>query len=234
MKRYRKAVEGLKHSVLLVLMVWTVCAMCAACLKPTSRAEAQDEPTIEPALTETVESVPEVKAETIATVEPIVEATEETVEELVAHTYFNIPLSAELQDFIVDACEEHHIEASVVVAIIQKESNFAANAKGDNGNSLGLMQIQGRYQKDRMDQLGCDDLLDPFQNVAVGIDILAELVDYYDGNLEMALMAYNAGQTGAYNYWFSQGIYSNSYSRTVLSYAKDLMEGLIEHEPILQ
>lgn len=109
---------------------------------------------------------------------------------------YPVPLDEDLQLYIVRLCEEHHIEPSVVFAMIDRESDFRANIIGDNGNSFGLMQIQPKWHQARMDKLGCTDLLDPYQNVTVGIDYLAELIDRGNG-LDWALAAYNAGPGGA-------------------------------------
>ena len=139
---------------------------------------------------------------------------------------FNVPLDEDLQLFIIQECEEHHIDPAVVISIIDAESDFDADAIGDSGNSLGLMQIQPRWHQERMDKLGVTNLLDPYQNVSVGIDYLAELLDCYDGNMAKALMAYNAGQLGAYKYYFSSGVYSNDYSEEVLAEIENLTEGM--------
>ena len=47
-----------------------------------------------------------------------------------------------------------------------------------------------------MKELECDNLLDPYQNVKVGIDILADLMEEGE-TLEWVLMAYNGGNTYA-------------------------------------
>lgn len=150
-------------------------------------------------------------------------------------TIYDVPLSDELQAYIANLCEEHHIEPEIVIGLIEKESTFNPDAVGDNGNSLGLMQIQPKWHKERMERLGCDDLLDPFQNVTVGVDILSELIDGY-GDTERALMVYNAGATGAYNKWFQYGVYSNEYSSGVLANAtkltpKEDVEEVVEYIP---
>lgn len=138
---------------------------------------------------------------------------------------FDVPLDYDLQVFIIQTCEELNIDAAVVMAMIFYESSYQADAVGDGGNSLGLMQIQERWHEERMERLGVTDLFDPYQNVTVGIDLLAELLDEYDGNVEMALMAYNAGRSGADKYWFSNGEYSNEYSRKVVDLARLLNGG---------
>lgn len=134
---------------------------------------------------------------------------------------YDVPLEDDLQVYIATLCEEHHIEPEVVIGLIEKESTFNASAEGDNGNSLGLMQIQPRWHRERMERLECDNLLDPYQNVKVGVDILAELIEDY-GDLERALMVYNAGAAGAYNGWFQYGVFTNEYSSGVLENAANL------------
>ncbi len=173
----------------------------------------------------TAEQATEATAATEQTETKVEEPTEGPVEntlEKAPVALYEVPLSEELQLHAIQECEAHDIDPAVVIAIIWKESNYKAGAKGDNGNSLGLMQIQPRWHKARMKRLGCTDLLDPYQNITVGVDILAELLDKYDGSTSMALMAYNAGSYGAHLNWFSQGIYSNDYSRAVREKAATL------------
>lgn len=136
---------------------------------------------------------------------------------------YNVPLSDDLQKHIINLCAEKQIDPAIIFAMIYRESTYNPNAMGDDGKSYGLMQIQLRYVRERMERLGCTDLLDPFQNVTVGIDILSEKIARY-GTIGEALTAYNAGDVGAYNYYFSKGIYANSYAIDVLSYADFLRE----------
>ena len=72
------------------------------------------------------------------------------------------------------------------------ETTYNIDAIGDNGNSFGLLQVQPRWHYSRMERLGCTDLLDPFQNVTVAVDYLAEQIENY-GSLEKGLVAYNKG-----------------------------------------
>lgn len=109
-----------------------------------------------------------------------------------SRVYFDVPLDKNLQNHIMDICEERNIDPRVAFAMIKCESGFRAEAIGDSGNSLGLMQIQPRWHYARMERLGCDNLLDPYQNVTVGLDLFGDLLKHY-GNVEHALMAYNGG-----------------------------------------
>lgn len=145
----------------------------------------------------------------------------EPVREIRSDGYFNVPLSEDLQDHIFSLCDTYGIDPAIVVAIIEKESNYNHNCVGDNGNSLGLMQIQPRWSYDRMNYLGCSNLLDPYQNVNVGIDLLADL--YSTGNsTEWVLMAYNGGTSYA-NRKISQGSVSD-YAYTVINTSYRLKE----------
>lgn len=105
---------------------------------------------------------------------------------------YDVPLSADLQEHISRLCDKYSVDMSLVLAIIGQESNYNAGALGDGGNSLGLMQIQPRWHQARMDKLGATDLLDPYQNTLVGVDLLAELMGENKG-AEWAVTAYNAG-----------------------------------------
>ena len=122
------------------------------------------------------------------------------------YTYFDCELSEDLQEFIFDLCEEKQIDPAIIVAMCWKESTYRPGAIGDGGNSLGLMQIQPRWHSKRMEKLGCPNLLDPYQNITVGVDYLCELLNRY-GSIEKALTAYNRG----------------SYSGTVTKYAKTVI-----------
>jgi soluble lytic murein transglycosylase-like protein len=110
--------------------------------------------------------------------------------------YFDVSLNETLQDHIFTVCEEYQVDPSIIVAMIENESEFYAGAIGDGGNSFGLMQIQPRWHKERMERLGCDDLLDPYQNVMVGVDYISELIEC-DKGMTWALMAYNGGPSYA-------------------------------------
>lgn len=129
--------------------------------------------------------------------------------------FYDIPLDRDLQKHIIEVCDANDINPKLVFALIERESNYDPNAIGDEGTSFGLMQVREMFHKERMERLGCTDLLDPYQNVIVGIDILKEKLNMYDSTYE-ALTAYNAGDTGAYELYFSKGIEGNDYAYEVV------------------
>lgn len=133
--------------------------------------------------------------------------------------YYNVPLDEDLQSYIFELCEASGIDSSIVIAMIGRESTYRDYVVGDNGRSFGLMQIQARWHRDRMSELGCTDLLDPYQNVAVGVDYLAELMSTGEP-IEWVLMAYNGGPSYA-NKKYLAGIVSD-YAREILVKSENL------------
>lgn len=133
--------------------------------------------------------------------------------------FFDVPLDEDLQTYIFELSEDIGIEPAIIIAIIEKESNYDASAVGDHGRSLGLMQIQLRWHTARMAELGCDDLLDARQNVCVGIDILADLLEEGE-SIEWVLMAYNGGHAYA-DRLASEGRVSE-YAAKVIEMANEL------------
>lgn len=152
----------------------------------------------------------------------IVEEPEIVVEEE-PHGYFDVPLDEDLQDHIFKLCEEHELDPAMIIAIIKRESDYKASTIGDNGDSLGLMQVQPKWHYERMERLGCLDLLDPYQNVTVGIDILVELFNK-GKSVEWVLMAYNGGPSYA-NRKTEAGEISK-YASAVLTMTESLERGV--------
>lgn len=136
----------------------------------------------------------------------------EAVAEPVVYT-FNVPLDDDLQKHIIKVSEENGIDPAIVIAMAKRESDYKANAVGDNGASVGLLQIQSKWHWGRMVELGCTNLFDPYQNVTVGVDYLADLLERY-GDIYKALTAYNRGR----------------YDGTVTEYAEEIMTMAIELE----
>lgn len=123
----------------------------------------------------------------------------------------DVPLDGETQAFLRSACEEAGITYELALAVIRQETDFR-NIVGDNGDSIGYMQIQPRWHRERMERLGVTDLADPYSNFRVGCDFLSELLEKY--TLEEALTAYNSGKPGKSEYATSVMNYMYEYNRT--------------------
>lgn len=159
-----------------------------------------------------------------STSETVVEPDETIVEGYVDHgcverVLYDIPLDDELQDYIIETSEERGVDPAIIIAMIKRESQFDIDIIGDKGKAFGLMQIHPRWHSDRMEKLGVTDLLDPYQNVTVGIDIMAELLDG-GKSVEWALMVYNGGYATA-NRHMEAGTLSG-YATDVLEFAEEL------------
>ncbi len=105
------------------------------------------------------------------------------------------PLTKKQQRKIFKICARANISYEFVMAVIYTESRFDADCVSDNGESVGLMQIQERWHRPLMDKLGCTNLKNPLQNVRVGVALLQSHCKKYK-EPAWALMAYNGG--GAY------------------------------------
>ena len=98
----------------------------------------------------------------------------------------------ETNNHIDKMAKRYGLNPDVIKALIEEESGWCESAEGDDGNSIGLMQIQERWHKERMKRLGVTYLYDSEQNITVGCDILSELLNKY-GNYKDALSVYNSG-----------------------------------------
>ena len=102
-------------------------------------------------------------------------------------------ISDEYLPYIKEASEQYYICPEMIMAIVEHESSGQADAR--NGSCKGLMQINEKYHSDRMERLGVADIYDPYGNILVGCDYLAELFAEYE-DMSIVLMKYN-GTSGA-------------------------------------
>lgn len=130
------------------------------------------------------------------------------------------PLPQKTQRKIFESCAGATVSFELVMAVIEKESGFDPKCVSDEGQSVGLMQIQEKWHREVMDKLGCRDLYDPLQNVRVGVELLKRHFETYQ-DAAAALMAYNGGQAYAER-MITEGQISD--------YAESVLEKAAEYE----
>jgi len=100
-----------------------------------------------------------------------------------------------LADIIERYARHFNLEEALVRAVIKVESDFNPKAVSRKG-ALGLMQLVPQTAR----LLEVKDPLDPEQCVRGGSRYLRMMLDQFDGNLDLALAAYNAGPTAVKRY----------------------------------
>lgn len=93
------------------------------------------------------------------------------------------------EKLVREAAERHRLDPALIRAVIETESNWNAGAISRKG-AVGLMQLIPTTAQ----RFGVDDLFSPKQNVDAGVRYLKTLLERYNGNLDLALAAYNAGE----------------------------------------
>ena len=200
---------------LLSIALWAAILLAALFYGMAIESEPVDEPEVEAVADPPKEAVvvQVIPAPTVAAV-PASVAEAEAVSMERDPVREDIPLSAENQRLLWQACEETGVTYELALAVIWKETDFR-NIKGDDGKSAGYMQVQPQWHGDRMEKYGVTDLMDPYSNFLVGCDYLAELAEK-DRGIEWMLHAYNGGMSYA-NKLAKAGKVSQ-YARTVLTY----------------
>lgn len=135
------------------------------------------------------------------------------------------------ETYVEKYSEENNLDKYLVYAVIKVESNFKPEATSSAG-AIGLMQLMEETAVERLNVISSsenssnennllnaasineetdssepdnNDLYDPETNIKIGTSYLAYLIELYDGNIVLALTAYNAG-LGNVEKWIKDGI----------------------------
>jgi len=103
----------------------------------------------------------------------------------------DIPTSgdSELDRLIYDVGQREGIDPRFIHAVIWQESQYKVEARSHAG-AQGLMQLMPATAK----RFGCEDRNDPVENIEAGTKYLRWLLKRFEGNVELALAGYNAGE----------------------------------------
>ena len=90
---------------------------------------------------------------------------------------------------IETASKSHNVDVALVHAVITAESGYNPSAVSRAG-ARGLMQLM----PDTAKRFGVQNIMDPTENIHGGVKYLRELLTMFNGNMELAVAAYNAGE----------------------------------------
>jgi soluble lytic murein transglycosylase-like protein len=121
---------------------------------------------------------------------------------------------SEYDSLIVSVAEHYELEPALVKAVVLAESSFNPLATSNKG-AMGLMQLMPATAS----RFGVEDAYHPEENIRAGVRYLKMLYDRYEGDIHLALAAYNAGE-GAVDRLRAIPPYpeTQTYVRRVLSY----------------
>jgi soluble lytic murein transglycosylase-like protein len=100
----------------------------------------------------------------------------------------DMPTVTNFAPIIQSSAEKYGVDPNLVSAVIQTESSGNPKAVSHAG-AMGLMQLM----PSNVNEYGVRDPFDPVQNIDAGTRQLSDLLKQYNGDVDLALAAYNAG-----------------------------------------
>lgn len=103
-------------------------------------------------------------------------------------------IPSDYRAFVQEASQATQVPSELIHAVISVESNYNPRALSPKG-AQGLMQLMPQTAK----RFGSVNSWDPRQNILTGSKYLRWLLDFFDQNVELAVAAYNAGESAVVN-----------------------------------
>ena len=126
-------------------------------------------------------------------------------------------ISPELARDIIEVATAEGIDPDLAFRLIQVESRFVRHARGPQP-TLGLMQLMPGTARQLDPSLRTEAaVLDPANNMRTGFRYLRSLIQRYDGNVRLGLLAYNRGENACYRALRRGQDPENGYSRKGLN-----------------
>jgi Transglycosylase SLT domain len=100
-----------------------------------------------------------------------------------------------LDQLIARSAEKHQLDPLLIYLVMREESGFNHRAVSRVG-ARGLMQLMPATAR----RLGVRNIHDPLENVEAGTRFLKDLIGLYEGDVNLALAAYNAGENAVARY----------------------------------
>lgn len=142
-------------------------------------------------------------------------AREAVVQEKVER-YASLGLTRELAETIYDLALEENIDPDVAFGMVRTESEFKDAATSHVG-AIGLTQLMPATARWLKKDVTIADLRDSKTNLTIGFKYLRDLMNKYDGDTELALLAYNRGPGTVDRVLKRGGNPDNGYARAVIT-----------------
>ena len=129
---------------------------------------------------------------------------------------------SEYDGLITEMSAKYGVDSNLVKSVMKSESNFRPNAISSAG-AMGLMQLMPGTAGD----MGVTDPYDPEQNIEGGVKYLARMLRRFDGDVALALAAYNCGPNRVENLGVQSSADTEQFSRlasNVQRYALRVLE----------
>ena len=107
-------------------------------------------------------------------------------------------------EYVEKYSKEYGVDDLLIYSIIKAESNFKKDASSNKG-AIGLMQLMENTAKEIEPDITKDMLYDEETNIRIGVAYFSKLLNYYNGSIELSIVAYNAG-IGNVDKWIEDGV----------------------------
>ena len=112
-----------------------------------------------------------------------------------SNTSSGLECSEELSSIFDEAANTYQVDSKLLKSIAKAESNFRSDAVSSAG-AVGIMQLMPQTAAG----LGVSDSYNAYENIMGGAKYISQLLEKYNGNVSLALAAYNAGGSNVDKY----------------------------------
>ena len=124
--------------------------------------------------------------------------------------------SGDFDDIILEAAAAYDVDPDLIRGVVKAESDFDPRAQSPKG-AMGLMQLMPQTAE----ELGVKDPYDPTANIMGGTRYLKRLIDRYQGDVSLALAAYNWGMGNLENHGDRLPSETRNYVRKITAFYQE-------------